>query len=180
MSRGPGRLELAIKAVLDGEPDNAFTTDDLCRRVYPGINKVEKKHRVSVTRAARNIANRHDSFGCLRTENLGGTCVWFRTDSLLSYAMAKIKAASFTYYQSNDPRIPDHQKKSEDVLRAMLAPGGRYHGYIVPGGAWWSHVESWREEREAKLACDDNRLHAIYAEREAKNRRIRRRLGLAT
>jgi len=45
MSRGPGRIERAIAAILDAESDNAFTTEDLCERVYRGVNRVEKKHR---------------------------------------------------------------------------------------------------------------------------------------
>jgi hypothetical protein len=48
MSRGPGRIERAIAAVLD-EAD-AFTIEDLCQRIYGGT---EKKHRVAVLRATR-------------------------------------------------------------------------------------------------------------------------------
>jgi hypothetical protein len=52
MSKGPGRVSRAIEAALEAEPDNAFTVEDLCDRVYRGINRVEKKHRVAVLRAA--------------------------------------------------------------------------------------------------------------------------------
>ena len=34
MSRGPGRIERAIAHILDSEADNAFTTEDLCERIY--------------------------------------------------------------------------------------------------------------------------------------------------
>ena len=44
MSRGPGRIERAIASVFDAEPDNAFTTEELCKRVYCGVNRVKKKH----------------------------------------------------------------------------------------------------------------------------------------
>ena len=64
MSRGPGRIERAIAAILDAEPDNAFTTEDLCERVYPGVNRVEKKHRVAVLRAANKLIKRRDNTGC--------------------------------------------------------------------------------------------------------------------
>ena len=40
MSMGPGRIERAIAALLDGEADSAFTTEDLCERVYSGVNRV--------------------------------------------------------------------------------------------------------------------------------------------
>ena len=77
MSRGPGRIERAIAAILDGEPNNAFTTEDLCERVYPGVNRVEKKHRVAVLRAANKLVKRRDNTECMRCENLGGTRVYF-------------------------------------------------------------------------------------------------------
>ena len=57
MSKGPGRVSRAIEAILEAEPDNAFSVEDLCDRVYPGINRVEKKHRVSVLRAANLVAS---------------------------------------------------------------------------------------------------------------------------
>jgi hypothetical protein len=30
MSRGPGRIERAIRALIDAHPDEAFTVDNLC------------------------------------------------------------------------------------------------------------------------------------------------------
>jgi len=42
MSKGPGRVSRAIGTALEGEPDNAFTIEDLSDRVYRGINRVEK------------------------------------------------------------------------------------------------------------------------------------------
>ena len=58
MSRGPGRIERAIRALFDANPDAAFTTDDLCRACYPA-RRVEHKHRVAVWRAAHNVL-KHD------------------------------------------------------------------------------------------------------------------------
>jgi hypothetical protein len=52
MSRGLGRVGRAIKAVFEAAPDDAFTVEELCRLIYPGISQVEKKHRVAVIRAA--------------------------------------------------------------------------------------------------------------------------------
>jgi hypothetical protein len=39
MSRGPGRIERAIEAAFAAEPDNAFTIEDLCDRIYPEIRR---------------------------------------------------------------------------------------------------------------------------------------------
>jgi hypothetical protein len=58
MSRGPGRIEHAIEAVFTAAPDDAYTTEDLIDRAYPGLDRVEKKHRVAVLRAAKKVCNR--------------------------------------------------------------------------------------------------------------------------
>lgn len=55
MSRGPGRIERAIRALFDAHPDDAFTTADLCRACYPDARRIEHKHVVAVTRAAKKV-----------------------------------------------------------------------------------------------------------------------------
>ncbi len=56
MSRGPGRVERAIAAAFaEADPDVAFTTDDFCAVAFPEDGGIEKKHRVSVLRAARRL-----------------------------------------------------------------------------------------------------------------------------
>ncbi len=42
MSRGPGRVERAIYNLIEDHPDGAWTTEDLCRLIYPTANCVEK------------------------------------------------------------------------------------------------------------------------------------------
>jgi hypothetical protein len=187
MSRGPGRIERAIAAILDGEADNAFTTEDLCDRVYPGVNRVEKKHRVAVLRAANKLVKRRDNTGCMRCENLGGTRVYFNIDNVMSHAMACLKADCFNRYRSKDDRWfspsaflraakPDQFRKdrvyqwkrySEAELRAELAEGGRNHKYVVPGGVWWKQTQRAIAEMEAKRVGDTKRLEEIEAERKA-------------
>ena len=41
MGKGPGHVERAIESVLIAEPDNAFTIEDLCERVFRGVNRIE-------------------------------------------------------------------------------------------------------------------------------------------
>ena len=106
MSRGPGRIERAIVAILDAEPDNAFTTEDLCDRVYSGVNRVEKKHRVAVLRAANKLVKRRDNTGCQRCGNLGGTRVYFNVDNVMSYAMACLKADNEPLPKQRRPLLP--------------------------------------------------------------------------
>ena len=184
MSRGPGRIERAIAAILDAEADNAFTTEDLCERVYSGVNRVEKKHRVAVLRAANKLVKRRDNTGCQRCENLGGSRVYFNIDNVMSYAMARLKTDQFNHYRSNDDRWftpsallrrhrPDRFQKghvyrwhrsSEAELRAELAEGGRNHKHVVPGGVWWKHTRWAIAEVEARRDGDTNRLEEIEAE----------------
>jgi hypothetical protein len=186
MSRGPGRIERAIAAILDGEADNAFTTEDLCERVYSGVNRVEKKHRVAVLRAVNKLVKRRDNTGCMRCENLGGTRVYFNIDNVMSYAMAQLKTDQFNHYRSNDDRyftpkskrfrdamgfkkgyVYQWPRSSEAELRAELAEGGQNHKHVVPGGAWWKHTQWDVAEMEAKRVGDTKRLEEIAAERKA-------------
>jgi hypothetical protein len=185
MSKGPGRIERAIAAILDAEPDNAFTTEDLCERVYSGVNRVEKKHRVAVLRAANRLVKRRDNTGYQRCDNLGRTHVYFNIDNVMSYGMARLKADSFNHYRSNDDRyftpsafLRRHMgfkkgyqyqwhRSSEAELRAELAEGGKEHKNVVPGGVWWKHTQHAIAEMKARRVGDTKRLEEIAAERKA-------------
>src|SRR6266852_1906054 len=94
MGKGPGRVEQIIDAVFAAEPDNAFTIEDLCERVYPG-EPIEKKHRVSVLRAAKQVAKRCGDIDTMIGEGLGGTLIFFDQYCVLSYAMARLKSSSY-------------------------------------------------------------------------------------
>lgn len=54
MSRGPGRIQQVVVALIE-DADGAWTTRDICGRVYAGANRIEKKHRVAVSRGLRTI-----------------------------------------------------------------------------------------------------------------------------
>ena len=49
MSRGPGRVQEAIVAIIEAEPQGAWTTTQLCERIYG--TSIEKSHRATVARA---------------------------------------------------------------------------------------------------------------------------------
>jgi hypothetical protein len=44
--------------LFDASPDRAFLTADLARYCFPSADPIERKHEVSVLRAARNIIAR--------------------------------------------------------------------------------------------------------------------------
>jgi hypothetical protein len=187
MSRGHGKVQRAILAVFAADPGNAFLLSELCERVYPGLNRIEKKHRNAVARAAKAIP----TIDHMKCETLGGELVFYDPINVLSYAMARLKSDQFNHYRSNDtrwfePRGPKGYReamgfekgyryqwtqKSEPDLRAMLAPGGRDHKHIVEGGVWWKHTERRKalargdEETAARLRAElDAELDAIGLE----------------
>jgi hypothetical protein len=58
MRRGPGHVERKIAEIFEANPDKAFAAGTLCLKVWPGANRIEHKHRVSVIRAASRIAEK--------------------------------------------------------------------------------------------------------------------------
>lgn len=46
MSRGPGRVERAIRQLLDASPDRAFLTGDLVKHCFPDASVGGEKSRV--------------------------------------------------------------------------------------------------------------------------------------
>jgi hypothetical protein len=55
VSRGPGRLERAIRALCDANPDAVFATEELAAHCYPAAPEIERKHLVAVRRAMRHV-----------------------------------------------------------------------------------------------------------------------------
>lgn len=78
MSRGPGRVERAIKAAFEAEPTRVFTTEYLCAHVYAGATKIEKKHRVSLIRAAKRVLQRELGWRMTRTHKPGAPFLFFK------------------------------------------------------------------------------------------------------
>jgi hypothetical protein len=161
MSRGPGKVERAIAAALDAEPDNAFTVEDLCDRVYLGVNRIEKKHRVAILRAAANLMKRRDTLDRMQSDGLGGASVYYNLDNVMSYAMARLKSDFLNNYRSNDPRVHPSNIETEADLRAKLAKGGDDYEHVKRGGAWWTFTQEHIAELEAKRSGDKKRLAKV-------------------
>jgi hypothetical protein len=159
MSKGLGRVGRAIEAALIAEPDNAFTVDDLCDRVFPGIDRVQKKHRVSVIRAAKSVAKRHANFESVRSEMLGGTTVFYVADNVMSSAMGRLKSDNLHGYRNSHPN-PRWVSDTEQELQARLIEGGKDHRHVVAGGCYWRQVEEWK----AKRSGDTETVQRLQAE----------------
>jgi len=162
MSRGPGKLEQAIEAVFVAEPDDAHTTEDLIDRVFPGLNAVEKKHRVTVIRAAKKVSMRL-GWRWERKRTLGKGLVFFNSYSLMSYGMMMQKSESYNLYRTGDPRMPLRAQKSAEELRRRLEPGERDHGYIAEGSYAWRRVQLWIAERDGDTETADKIRNEINA-----------------
>jgi hypothetical protein len=170
MSRGSGRIEQAIIAAFTTEPDNAFTVAELCERIYPGIDYIEKKHRVAIIRAAQSLGRRWPDLGWNKSETLGGQKVYFNADSVMSFAMARLKGNNFENYNNLDPRL-QRGSTSEKELRASLLKGGKNHRFIIKGGAWRRHRDMWVAKRDGDTA----RLKELEAEQERRMNEIAER-----
>jgi hypothetical protein len=131
MSKGLGHVGRAIAALFDAEPDNAFTTAELCQRVWPDCGDwPERTQRVAVLRAAKSLARHRPDLGlqACGKEERGNENVFYRRDRVMAYAMGHLKKWLAPY-------------ATDEERRAMLAPGGREHHMIEPGGAWLRHTE---------------------------------------
>ena len=148
MSRGPGRIERAIRGLMDTEPHGAWTVEDLCERVYAGVNRVEKKHRVSVQRALRRIVEGDPDWCLFRSEYVGGTLVLVNRANVRSYALGRLKADFLGHYRNPDPRL--WRTATEADLLALLEPLGRDHHLVRDGGSWDQHVKIHLAQRDGR------------------------------
>jgi len=170
MSRGPGKIERAIAALLDGNPDMAVTTEELAERVY-GVGTVEKKHTVSLLRALRRLAQRRPDIGKTwdrdwqRHYKRARNTVWFNRRNVQSYGMMMLKTRYCAYRISESEKQFSHigripKVETEAELLAMMAAGGKYHSYVQPGGDWYRAVHGVAEAPEAPAA--ELGLAAVY------------------
>ena len=139
MSRGPGRVEQAIEATFTRFPDQTFSTAELAPIVYPGLNRVEKKHRVSIIRAADKVARRI-AWGIYRTEARGGEFVCCNLLNLRSYALGMLRTM-FPWNCNRTIRQLEELLDNPDIHMSRWAD-------VQPGGVWAMHVE----RRKADLA----------------------------
>jgi hypothetical protein len=133
MGRGPGRIEQAIEATFTRFPDQTFSTAELGLIVYPGINRIEKKHRVSIVRAADKVAKRIAwSARRARAPAGAGGVVYYNLLNARSYRLGMLRAGIFS--RSEPLRELEERLDNPDVRNAEWSD-------IQPGGVWAMHVE---------------------------------------
>jgi len=150
MSKGPGRIERTIRAAFADSPSRIYSVEQLAELAYPGVNCVEKKHRVAVIRAARAAGWR-----CGQSEAPGHPLVYFNPLDVRSYALSRLRR-DFLNHRLSDADL-EGLLDTPDCHRSHWA-------YVQPGGVWWMHVGVHRAER----AGDAVKAAAIRAELNAK------------
>jgi hypothetical protein len=186
MSRGPGRIERAIRVLLDAHPDLAFVTDELVEHCYPGISAIERKHQVSVLRAAQKVVTVDPDWSTREAENQGHGWVFFNRANVQSYSLGQLIGGWRTIYRS-PKRIRRNDriwrsggdsycyvlKDREAALKELYSPGRSYVSYMTPpppghphalcDGMWFDTVHKHIAYRDG-----DAELRAVMdAQREA-------------
>jgi hypothetical protein len=160
MSKGPGRVERAIEVVFRNNPDQTFSTDELWPFVYPGANRLEKKHRVSIIRAAKGVAERIGWRG-RRQERPRGQIIWHNLTDARSYRLAQLRCD----FLNNGRSIADLERRLDDPNAYQSEWAG-----VQPGGIWTLHVEVHKADLAGDTALGDRlraELTAMVASRQA-------------
>ena len=136
MSRGSGRIESAIRELFAANPDLAFSVVDLVEHCFPDSDperNLEKRHSVSVIRAAHKVVAKDPDWTIWRGETQGGALVFVNQASLQSHCLGWLMSDVFYYYRSpkraNRAYLDEPTQTRADLL-ALLAPDGRKHDIL--------------------------------------------------
>lgn len=125
MSRGRGHIQQSILALLETDCDGAWKLGQICKHVYSGINRVEKKHRVATARAIRKMAL-PGTWRVMMIEAPGGEYCICNECSLLSMARRDFFAHLGCRYIK--PEDLDFTKFMADY-RHRYEPGNEYNTF---------------------------------------------------
>lgn len=152
MSRGPGRIERAVRHLLESNPSGAFTLNDFVGSCYPGINRIEKKHRVSILRALNKVCD--DLWWASEFINgRYGERVYYNLLNLHSYAVGRTVA-----HKPGDPSPSSDRNTTLSAIEAermLLAQhlGSQWRSprdesrLVRTDGPYPLAVEMWRARR---------------------------------
>ena len=129
MSRGAGRIEQAIEAAFAVE-GVCYKTDDLCKLVYPDAI-IERKHRVSVMRAAKKVCERTD-WEIWKVPTKGFPAIFVNRYDFNSYVVGRYFVCFQEWF---------HYQSSEDVMDVLKGNRLNLTGYnqehrIAEGSEW--------------------------------------------
>lgn len=165
MSRGPGRIERAIEGAFTASPDASFSVADLGPVAYPGLNRVEKRHRVAILRAADKVAARL-WWAKLVSERPGGHIIYCNTLDVRSYAIGRLRAD----FLNNTTTVAQIEALIQEPAADDPWRSGSKWDLVRPGGAWWRHVEIAKARKAGDTAEAERigeKLRAEVAQRFA-------------
>jgi hypothetical protein len=149
MSKGPGKLERAIADAFARQPSATFTVEDLGPICYPGLNQVEKKHRVAIIRAADKVAE-HMWWG--RTYSSGVPCVYRNLCDLHSYALGDEREEYMQSLKGNYGDVCTDAVFHVDDQNRIICTGIN----PVPRGPIYKSLAELEAQAEAAIRGNDN------------------------
>jgi hypothetical protein len=153
MSRGPGRIQRAIEDAFRQNSSSTYTVEDLAVIAYPGVNRIEKKHRVAVLRAGAAAAE---------------ACGWW-------YGQAEMPGHQMLYCNPLDVRsyatwnirrdFIEGRQTAEQIAKALDDPKVHFSrwSWVQPGGAWWQHVEINKARAAGDNTAAEQQIAALNA-----------------
>src|SRR3954468_3303696 len=142
MSRGPGRIERAIEDAFKANPNCAFTGEELVLLVFRGVNRVEKKHRLSVFRAANTVAKRL-LWRTMKGGDTGDGRTFYNPVDVRSYVQAHLRYLQRDYLRYGKTERLEQELAALDDESIEVS----WRHYMKPSGAWWEWVELERCRR---------------------------------
>ena len=182
MSKGPGRIERSLAKLMEREPDNAFTSEELVERIYRyerrgywegaepigpvddapeprwvyGDARSYRAKRVAVVRAIHRQIQRNPHRLAVRySDQRGNELIVYDPCCIKSYAMARAKACCGS--GAREQKLRDHIERHASEMRK--------------GGDWWKRVQLAIAERDGDPA-------AAMMRYELDREKAQRRIGL--
>ena len=154
MSRGPGRIEKTLRELFANNPTDSFTTEELVVAAFPGVNRIEKKHRVSALRAARRIVETDPNWRLTQTDSRGGLRIAYNADDLQSFGLGRLME---TGARVSSWRGRTEFYQSKEAMRAKASKSSPHEA------AWYRDVLIHRAQRDG----DADTAVTLTAQRDA-------------
>jgi len=163
MSRGPGKAQRVIAEAFRNAPSQTFTVEQLILHVYPEVNRVEKKHRVAVLRAADAICWPM-GWARWRSNQQSHSIVYFNMLDLHSYATGLLQFRHGPLFCTPDWIGNEAELAGRAIAaQAIVDEGKALIGYLAYEARdmpfWPRHVEIYR----AYAANDEAKALALVA-----------------
>jgi hypothetical protein len=121
------------------DTDRSFFVEELALLAYPGINRAEKKHRVTVLRALDNVAKTVPLFN-ITTYRAPWRLIVTSLLNVRSYAHGVLRAEWW-----------GNAERSLEQVEMILSDAEVQSELMAPGTRWWVEVEINKAEAEYRV-----------------------------